>query len=54
MCGHEYIKSIKACHAYFDEIDHLKGLFLFNKEVSPHHHPLFKQRHTKTLPDTIR
>lgn len=35
MCGHEYIKGIKACHAYFDEMDHLKGLFLFDKKVSP-------------------
>lgn len=29
MCGHEYIKGIKACHAYFDEIDDLRGLFFF-------------------------
>lgn len=29
MCGYEYIKGIKACHAYFDEMDHLKGLFFF-------------------------
>lgn len=35
MCGYEYIKGIKACHAYFDEMDHLKGLFLFDKKVSP-------------------
>lgn len=43
MCGYEYIKGIKACHAYFDEMDDLKGLFFFlTKRFPPHHHPLFK------------
>lgn len=35
MCGHEYIKGIKACHAYFDEMLISEGSFLFDKEVSP-------------------
>lgn len=43
MCGYEYIKDIKACHAYFDEMDHLKGLFfILTKSFSPHHRTLFK------------
>lgn len=36
MCGYEYIRGIKACHADFDETDDLKGLFFFlTKQFSP-------------------
>lgn len=52
MCGHEYIKGIKGCHAYFDEMDRLKGLFLFLMKRFSLPSPTF-YTHTKTLPDTI-